>query len=443
MTATATRKRTTWSESGDGSSRAAATSRTADPYTMNQEHPQPGPTDYETGNPDAWAETPTKNENVEAEYEGGRVKRNEIGLGEFREDTFGKDREFGDRKYENKTAANRKASAAERVARAILRTSDEKLVGNQALDLMHLPAKSLVATLRRLDKVSPDSLPKEMKFKRALACCKLAARVLGFTEEDVKEGTKANELNQRLAGVLMTIDDPTLKSILGHVAAARVADDDDDKGDDDGDTSSTVPVATGHGDDDKGDDDDGDTAGAAGAGPENVAAKPSVAMPPAMPPPAMPEVDACGMGVEDMDMLDSMLQQEMGQPVPAQPVGELTELFEGGPAPMGDPMAVPAMPAMASQGPDIDITFGDDEGEARTASAEDDSQLNSLFADDPEVQAQRDIVAAQQDQRAREGGYVPGSRTASAGGARKLGNVRGGKPNVDDGLADLWDRPGA
>ena len=66
MTATATRKRTTWSESGDGNSRAAATSRTADPYTMNQEHPQPGPTDYESGSPDSWAETPTGNENMGA-----------------------------------------------------------------------------------------------------------------------------------------------------------------------------------------------------------------------------------------------------------------------------------------------------------------------------------------------------------------------------------------
>ena len=167
----------------------------------------------------------------------------------------------------------------------------------------------------------------------------------------------------------------------------------------------------------------------------DTAAKPSV---------AMPEADDCGMSAEDFSMLDNMLQQE-GQPVPAQPVGELTELFEGVPqAPMmGDPMAVPAMPAMASQGPDIDITFGDDEGEARTASTEDTSSLDSLFADDPEVQAQREIVAAQQEQRVREGGYTPGSRTASAGGARKLGNVRGGKVNVDEDLANLWDRPGA
>ena len=65
MTAPAPRKRTTWPESGDGNSRAAAKSHQADIYTMNQEHPQPGVTDYESGSPDAWAETQTGNENVE------------------------------------------------------------------------------------------------------------------------------------------------------------------------------------------------------------------------------------------------------------------------------------------------------------------------------------------------------------------------------------------
>ena len=140
---------------------------------------------------------------------------------------------------------------------------------------------------------------------------------------------------------------------------------------------------------------------------------------------------------EDMQMLDQMLQQEMGPAVPAAPVGELTELFEGAPAAPG--MVVPAM---ASSGPEIEITFGDDGGEGRTASEEDLGALDSLFADDPEVQAQREIVAANQEQLIREGGYAPASRTASAGGARRLGQVQAGRANVDEGLENLWERPG-
>jgi hypothetical protein len=433
---TSQRKRTTWSEPGDGNSREAATSRKADPYTMNQEHPQPGPTDYESGDPDAWAETPTGNENVQQEYEGERVKRNEVGLGEFREDTFGKPREWGDHKYENKTAALRKASAAERVARAILRTDDESTIGNQALDLMALPAKSLAATCRRLDRVSPDALPKEQKYRRALACCKLSARILGYSEADISESPKRSDLSQRLAGVLMSIDDPTLKAILGHVAASRtvkVAGDDEDE---DGKDEKTGSVSA--------EPDEGEVAAKPGMREPEDTGKPGEETA-GIPPEIKAGKEECGidstgcMCPEDMQMLDTMLQQEMGQPVPARPVGELTELFEGAPMPMAAPEM--AVPAMASQGPDVEITFGDD-GEERTASAEDDSVLADLFSDDPEVQAQRDIVAAQQEQAAREGGYAPSSRTASSGGARKLGRIQAGKVSVDQELEGLWDRPG-
>jgi hypothetical protein len=141
-----------------------------------------------------------------------------------------------------------------------------------------------------------------------------------------------------------------------------------------------------------------------------------------------------------MAMLDNMLHEETGQPAPT---GELVELFE---APAAAP-AMPVMPATAGEMPDI--SFGGEDEEdipARTASAgRPDDDLKSLFDDDPEVVAQREITAAQADQRAREGGYGPVSdvRTASDG-ARKLGNVRGGKPaSVDENLESIWERPGA
>jgi hypothetical protein len=446
---TSQRKRTTWSGPGDGNSREAATSRQADIYDMNQEHPQPGPTDYESGSPDSWAETPTGNESVQQEYDGERVKRNPIGLGEFREDTFGKEREWGDHKYENKTAAVRKAQAAERVARAILRTDDAKAVGNQALDLMHLPAKSLIATIRRLDQASPDALPKDAKYKRAFACCKLAARVLNFSEADISGDPKKSDLNQKLAGILMTIDDPTLKAILGHVAASHaVRTADEDEGEDEGDTAATMVES------DKGDG-DGEVAAKPGMrtpedeGDDETAGRKAIEAPAAsgtVPvggdiPPGIKtgDGDEC-MCPEDVEMLDQMLRQEMGPAVPAQPVGELTELFEGAPAP-APPMEM-AIPAMASKGPEIEITFGDDGGEVHTASEEDVAALDAIFSDDPEVQAQRDIVAGNQEQLAREGGYTPESRTASSGGARRLGRVQAGKANVDDELENLWERPG-
>ena len=78
------RTRSTWTN-GTETPRQAATQRHADIYTMNQEHPQPKATDYESGDPDSWAESPTTNKNVEQEYEGDHVKRNEVGFGEFRE----------------------------------------------------------------------------------------------------------------------------------------------------------------------------------------------------------------------------------------------------------------------------------------------------------------------------------------------------------------------
>jgi hypothetical protein len=67
--------------------------------------------------------------------------------------------------------------------------------------------------------------------------------------------------------------------------------------------------------------------------------------------------------------------------------------------------------------------------------------LDNLFADDPEVQAQREIQAAEAEQTARESGFGPDVRTASTG-AKKLGRVQADKaPNQDTALENLWERP--
>lgn len=446
------RQRTTWTETGDGTSREAATSRTADPYNMNQEHPQPSPVDYENGDPDAWAETPTDNQLVYDGYDGaggleGREQRNDLNFAEFKPETFNHkdEKEWkGPGKYDNAkvSAAVRKAGAAERVARAVLRTSNEKLVEAQAEDLMALPDQVLIATLKRLDSVSPDALPKDRKYNRAMACCKFAADVLGEAGDQ--------ETVERLGRTLMSIDDPTLKEVFQIVAKARAKVAGDDEGEDDAETAAAppapapapAPTAGGKMDEDE---DDAETAGGAPEveitfddnGEDNGETA---------------GLDAGCLAPEDMAMLDSMLEQEgapPAAPMAAPPAGELTDLFEAAPAAPAAPMApaAPVMPATASDGPDI--TFGeaeDGEQAARTASSASDSdQLDVLFNDHPEVQAQREIAAAQAEQRAREGGYGPVSdvRTASEG-AKKLGNVRGGKaPSMDQELESIWDRPQA
>jgi hypothetical protein len=67
------------------------------------------------------------------------------------------------------------------------------------------------------------------------------------------------------------------------------------------------------------------------------------------------------------------------------------------------------------------------------------SSLEALFADDPEVQAQREIMAAGRNQVQRAAGY--GDRTASTKGAKKLGSVRAAsKAAPEASLESLWDR---
>lgn len=424
-----TRQRSTWSDSSGGTPREATTSRRADIYNMNQDHPQPSPVEYENGSPDDWAETPTSNKNVDQDYEGGHVRRNELNFGEFRDDTFNhKDSDHwndGKGKYDNaREAAARKASAAERVARAVLRTSDDKLLEEQASDFMSLPDPVLAATLRRLDKVSPDSLPKDRKYKRAMACCKLAARLL-------PEKTTEQEV-ERLASVLMGIDDPTLREILKTVAATTVAHD--------------AP---------------GETEEEERKEKEEKAAGAKNDMPPTQEPGA-PKVegkkDAGGddtscMTAEDLALLDSMLSEEAGPPAAvapivappaaAAPVSDLTDLFAPPPAMMAPPVAGPPMAAAASELPDIRFDDEDDDGAPQVAAGGvGDAELDALFDDHPEVIAQREQQAAAREQAAREAGYSSATRTASAG-AKRIGNVQVSRNDPSTELESLWDRPGA
>ena len=216
------RQRTTWKQD---THRNAATLRKADPYTMNQDHPQPTADQYMNGSPSEWAEDVNTNSSVALEYENGHVKRNEINMAEFRDDTFtgagsgpwGKGGKYDNARLssEQMNAAHQKAQACQRIASSLLKTDNKEMIEKTAIDLMGLPIKSIASTIKRLDQLSPAALPDQARFRRALACTKLSAILL--TEDAEEEGVK------KLASVFNGLDDMTLKNILHIVASHRVA----------------------------------------------------------------------------------------------------------------------------------------------------------------------------------------------------------------------------
>jgi len=440
------RTRSTWTKpEGSETPRQAATQRHADIYTMNQDHPQPAATDYESGDPDSWAETPTTNKNVEQEYEGDHVKRNELGFGEFRDDTWKHkdvDKWNDGKKYDNKTAAERKASAVERVARAILRTSDDNLVREAAIDLMGLPDQVVVATLKRMEKVSPDALPTVAKHRRAFACTKLAARLLGdvATEQSV----------ERLATTFMTVDDPTLRSILQTVASAQAAANkrvaQEEEQEEEGKTSQqTVQAQEQEEEQEEGktsqqtvqaQEEEQEEEGKTSQEQEQEQQEEGHT--------SEEQQEAHGLSPQEMGMLDQMLHSEMGECAPGAgaPAGDadLMSIFTppAAAAPMpAVPMPAPAMASVQDGMPEV--SFDDDDDDAGAVNL---ASVADLFSDDPEVQAQRQIRAAHHEQVQRVAqGYQGIGRTASAGGAKKVGKVQPAKPTPAQQLESLWDRP--
>ncbi len=144
------RERTTWNRQ-EIAKKASGMAKKADPYTMNQpEHAkaQPAHDKYVTGTPSDFGEDVHPSTGTwEAEYSGGEVKRNEIGMGEFRGDTWN---------HAEKTAASeqitiKKAALCVRIARKILpKTASESVIEDQAISLMSLPDAEVVSTYNRL-----------------------------------------------------------------------------------------------------------------------------------------------------------------------------------------------------------------------------------------------------------------------------------------------------
>lgn len=143
------RMRTTWNP---GQIKQAAMNRQADPYQMNQDHPNPPTSKYMNGDPSSWAEDPHPSTGTwEAEYAGGQVKRDEVGLPEMRKDTFNHPEKTASE--QEKALLTKKATLAEKTARLMLagkKAASEEVVESQAWALMQMPDADLMATYTRL-----------------------------------------------------------------------------------------------------------------------------------------------------------------------------------------------------------------------------------------------------------------------------------------------------
>ena len=490
------RERTTWQSNGRETPRQAATFRRAedesamDIYNMHGKRVQPKIDTYDLDSD--FAEGVVTDMNVSAEYDGKKVKRNEIGMGEFREDTF-KDRDWSKPKYENtRQASERKAIASHRLASTLLRSEDRTLVRKVAVGFMGLSEKSLTDALRAVDATKPEALDDQARFKRAYACTKLAASMLG---EVADEPTV-----ERLARQIYRIDDPTLKSIVKTVASARVAADSDAaKGDSEPASSPASKSAVGS-----------SPAAKKASGPKSSpAASPDASSPAASPDASSPAAhkaagksDAAkdknpfekkqssaaataakkelpdfmknkssaaakheetagwdkshakhpeeGASKTAEEMIKEMLGPSEGA-MPSAPAMPSSPASQGGMPQMKSSPAMPSSPAsqggmpqmpsapapmMSQQSSALGISFDDDE----TPMTVHTSALEALFADDPEVKAQREITAANREAAVRSGYNF--ERTASSKGAKKLGNVQSSKEAKQDvSLEMLWDRP--
>lgn len=144
------RERTTWTQ--DSIAKAASKLKVAeDPRAMNQDHlsQQPSHDKYNIGDSSDFGEDVHPSGGTwKAEYSGGEVKRNEIGMPEMRGDTFNHPEKTASL---DKTALLKKSNLCVRIARAMLpKSASESVVEDQALAFMHLSDSDLVATSNRL-----------------------------------------------------------------------------------------------------------------------------------------------------------------------------------------------------------------------------------------------------------------------------------------------------
>jgi hypothetical protein len=159
------RKRTTWDTSAIAKKAAL---KVADPFTMNQSHPQPSSDAYDIGGPSDWAEDVAPSaQSWEAEYAADGVKREETGHGKFRDDTFKmasqqEQDEEEDEVGKDTIEAVKKAALCMTIAREILgKKASLRAVESQAQSLMSLTDSHLVGTFTRIAAQKQDDLEED------------------------------------------------------------------------------------------------------------------------------------------------------------------------------------------------------------------------------------------------------------------------------------------
>lgn len=151
------RERTTWNREAIAKFAAALNKKAEDPRAMNQDHlkEQPSADKYVIGGPSEFGEDVHPSTGTwKAEYSGGEVKRDEIGMAEMRKDTFNHpEKTAADQQSDEEEEAflEKKADVCLNIARRMLpKTASESVIEDQAVALMHLPNTALIETATRL-----------------------------------------------------------------------------------------------------------------------------------------------------------------------------------------------------------------------------------------------------------------------------------------------------
>jgi len=148
------RERTTWNRESIARVAASSSKVAEDPRAMNQDHlkQQPAADKYEIGGPSDFAEDVHPSGGTwKAEYSGGEVKRNEIGMAEMRGDTFNHSEKTAAEQQEEEEQLEKKATVCIRLAKSMLpKTASESMIEDQAVAFMHLPDSALIESIARL-----------------------------------------------------------------------------------------------------------------------------------------------------------------------------------------------------------------------------------------------------------------------------------------------------
>ena len=220
------RERTTWDRK-----KIAARARVADdPRAMNQDHhsQQPAADAYQTGGPSEFAEDVHPSTGTwKAEDEGGETARNEIGMPEFRPDTF-------------KTAnldpetVLKKSNLAVKVARHMLpKGASDDAVEAQALTLMDLTDAALIQTANRMAgvKAEDDDEDEDEEVESTKKASRRSAKKAEDDEDDDEEDTSKKKAAKKAEDDDEDEEDEEVESSkkASRRSAKKAEDDDEDE----------------------------------------------------------------------------------------------------------------------------------------------------------------------------------------------------------------------